>query len=135
MSLQESKTDSQTFNSSLERAMAEIDRIEKMRAAMQVCGVDPDLIEQAIESAKSSADLFGRHDCAMVVARAWTPTQAGVIFDKDFWPAYPEREGNNPKKPAREKFVRKVISGENPNDMVAGARRLAEYHQAKGDVG
>lgn len=68
-------------------------------------------------------------------ARETAAQTAGKIFDDEFWSAYPDREGNNPKKPAREKFVRKVISGENPNDMVAGARRLAEYHQAKGDVG
>lgn len=34
---------------------------------------------------------------------------AGKIFDEQFWPSYPPRT-NNPKKPAREKFIKLVVN-------------------------
>jgi len=42
-----------------------------------------------------------------------------------FWQAYPKRSGENPKKPAREKFERAVAKGVDPEDIIAGARRYA----------
>lgn len=50
---------------------------------------------------------------------------AAAEFEK-FWAAYPRREGSNPKKPAAEKFLRLVLSGINPADIIAGAKRYAE---------
>lgn len=42
-----------------------------------------------------------------------------------FWRAYPKRDGDNPKKPARLKFDAAIRRGEDPAAIVAGAEALA----------
>lgn len=50
----------------------------------------------------------------------------GKIFDEQFWPAYPSRgQAQNPKKPARLKFVAACNRGEDPSAIVAGAKAYA----------
>lgn len=49
-------------------------------------------------------------------------------FFEEFWHAYPRREGPNPKKPAREKFLRLVAKGVDPERLIEAARKLAEEH-------
>lgn len=53
------------------------------------------------------------------------PSLAREKFE-EFWKAYPRREGSNPRKPAEEQFVRVVKAGEDPEAIIAGARRCAE---------
>lgn len=44
---------------------------------------------------------------------------------EDFWKAYPRRKGDNPRKPAEEKFARLVKSGIDPQTMIDAAKRMA----------
>jgi hypothetical protein len=46
-------------------------------------------------------------------------------FETTFWPAYPQRFGHNPKKPARDRLFLKIKSGENPDKILTGVRRFA----------
>jgi len=45
---------------------------------------------------------------------------------KEFWGAYPKREGANPKAPAEQKFANAVKAGADPKEIVAAAGRYAE---------
>lgn len=59
------------------------------------------------------------------------PPQGGS-FD-EFWNVYPHRgKLPDPKKPAREKFERKVRDGTDPQEIIAGAKRYAELVSAEG---
>lgn len=50
----------------------------------------------------------------------------GKIFDEQFWPAYPSRgQAQNPKKPARLKFVAACNRGEDPLAIVAAVKAYA----------
>lgn len=50
----------------------------------------------------------------------------GKIFDEQFWPAYPSRgQAQNPKKPARLKFVAACNRGEDPAAIVAAVKAYA----------
>lgn len=49
-------------------------------------------------------------------------------FFPDFWLAYPRREGSNPKKPARERFIRLIAKGVRPEALIAAAQALAVEH-------
>lgn len=49
-------------------------------------------------------------------------------FFEEFWHAYPRREGPNPKKPARDRFLRLAAKGVDPETLIEAARRLAEEH-------
>ncbi len=62
-------------------------------------------------------------------------TEAGRFFDERFWPTFPKRDGSNPKKPARDKFIRIVVNGENPEAILAGAERLAQDLRRQGKLG
>ncbi|NGX96065.1 MAG: hypothetical protein G4V63_12830 [Candidatus Afipia apatlaquensis] len=53
-----------------------------------------------------------------------TPTRTDVKFD-EFWKSYPRRDGANPKEPARKLFAAAIKAGENPEAIIAGARRCA----------
>jgi len=55
------------------------------------------------------------------VAKATRPADR---FD-EFWKAYPRRKGDNPRKPAEEKFARLVKSGIDPQTMIDAAKRMA----------
>lgn len=44
---------------------------------------------------------------------------------EEFWKAYPRREGANPKDPAAKLFHAAVKSGEDPERIIAGAKRCA----------
>lgn len=45
-------------------------------------------------------------------------------FD-EFWSVYPRRQGANPKEPARKKFEAACRAGEDPDKIIAAARRYA----------
>jgi uncharacterized protein YdaU (DUF1376 family) len=51
-------------------------------------------------------------------------------FFPDFWLAYPRRDGPNPKKPAREVFLRLVAKGVDPQRLIDAAMALAREHPA-----
>jgi hypothetical protein len=55
-------------------------------------------------------------------------------FDR-FWATYPKRDGTNPKKPAKEKFIKLCKSGIDPEEIIAGAMRYANAEAARGKVG
>ncbi|MDX9861644.1 MAG: hypothetical protein RBS99_12085 [Rhodospirillales bacterium] len=60
----------------------------------------------------------------------YSPTPENA-FDR-FWSAYPHRgKLPDPKKPAREKFDRKVRNGIDPETIIAGARRYAGLVRAE----
>lgn len=46
-------------------------------------------------------------------------------FFADFWLAYPRREGPNPKKPAKDRFLRLVAKGHDPDTIIASAKAFA----------
>jgi hypothetical protein len=52
-------------------------------------------------------------------------TRPDPMFEK-LWAIYPKREGSNPKKPARAKFLRLVRDGADPEQIIAGAKHYAE---------
>lgn len=52
-------------------------------------------------------------------------TDFGLFFDDYVWPAYPERKPDNPKKPARLKFIRLCNAGEDPHAILAGVKAYA----------
>lgn len=68
------------------------------------------------------------------VATATRPN-TGKIFDEEFWPSYPKRDGANPRKPAREKFVTAVKSGHDPQAIVGGVRRYAAQLAKSNHIG
>ncbi len=104
-------------------------QIDRMRESMQACGVDPGLIEQAVLSA-TTADLFA----APVVARI-SAASASKWFDEKFWPNVPKRDGQNPKEPARKKIIAALISGENPDLILAGLSRLTQGLARRNKIG
>lgn len=53
------------------------------------------------------------------------------LFETQFWKAYPQRAGANPKKPARDKFVALVKRGVDPAEIIAGARAYASDPETK----
>lgn len=53
--------------------------------------------------------------------------RAEEIFETEFWPAYPKRDGSNPKQPAKTKFVAHVRSGIDPAEIVAGAKAYSIF--------
>lgn len=58
------------------------------------------------------------------------------LFDAQFWPAYPKRgDAANPKKPARDKFVRLVIAGRDPRTIIAAALRYGAIERTAGRAG
>jgi hypothetical protein len=56
-------------------------------------------------------------------------------FDTEFWPEYPKRLGNNPKKAARGKYVSRRKGGVPKADMLDGAVRYRKYCEAADQVG
>ena len=46
---------------------------------------------------------------------------------EEFWKVYPYRNGTNPKKPAADKFIRHCKLGKDPDQMIEGARRYANF--------
>jgi len=68
------------------------------------------------------------------VADATRPN-AGKIFDDEFWPRYPKREGSNPRKPARDKFLIAVKSGHDPASIVGGVERYATSLAKSNQIG
>ena len=44
---------------------------------------------------------------------------------EEFWKAYPRRKGDNPRKPAEDKFNRLVKTGIDPQVMIDAAKRMA----------
>lgn len=83
---------------------------------------------------KKESDPENSNSHIRAVADATRPN-AGKIFDEEFWPKYPKREGPNPKKPAREAFIAAVKSGHDPTTIVGGAQRFAASAAALGQVG
>lgn len=109
--------------------MATESQIKKMTAAMLICGVSDLLIDQ-VRSSIANAGFFG----APAVA-GLSPREAGLFFDNEFWPEYPRRGGRNPKEPARKKVVSIIVSGENPQLILAGVRRLKQGLAARNKIG
>lgn len=61
--------------------------------------------------------------------------RAEVFFDEQFWPNYPKRDGSNPKDPARKKIISVVVSGENPDLILEGLRRLVQDLRRRNRIG
>lgn len=70
---------------------------------------------------------------ASLVAPTTGPKAVQVAFD-EFWEAYPQRDGANPRKPAFKKFAARVRSGADPEAIIAAAGRYAAELRAKGRV-
>lgn len=104
--------------------------IVKMRAAMLACGVAPELIDQAVTSVSEEEGLFQ----APAVSRV-SVSEANRFFAEKFWPNYPRRDGGNPKEPARKKLVAAIVSGENPEEILEGLRRLVQDLRRRNKVG
>lgn len=68
------------------------------------------------------------------VADATRPN-AGKTFDQEFWPAYPKREGANPRKPARNAFLVAVKNNHDPAEIIAGVKRYAATLAKAGQIG
>jgi hypothetical protein len=68
------------------------------------------------------------------ISKESTRAQAERFFDERFWPAFPKREGSNPKEPAKKKFVALVVGGENPEAILAGALQYEQDLRRRGDL-
>jgi hypothetical protein len=80
-------------------------------------------------------DQEGTKDRIRAVAVATRP-EAEKIFDERFWPEYPKRgDAANPKKPARDKFVRLVKDGTDPEVMISAAKRFCLIEREAGRYG
>ena len=69
---------------------------------------------------------------------AASPPAAAETVDRfdEFWAVYPKRGlAANPRKPARDKFLRAVKSGADPEAIIGGARRYAEIEKRSGRFG
>jgi hypothetical protein len=89
-------------------------------------------------SRASDADL-GPSTCTLdqgphTAAGAEAPPDARDWFE-EFWKEYPQRDGDNPKLPARMKFDGLVKTGLDPAIIIAGAKRYAEKSREKGQAG
>lgn len=56
-----------------------------------------------------------------------TDDEADLIFDEQFWPAYPRRTGEQNEAEARKRFRKIVRSGEDVDKIVIAAAKLAEH--------
>lgn len=72
----------------------------------------------------------GSHTAAGAIA-----PPSGRDFFEEFWKEYPQRDGDNPKLPAKIKFDGLVKTGVDPDLMIAGARRYAAKAREKQQVG
>jgi hypothetical protein len=80
-------------------------------------------------------DQEGTMDRIRAVAKATRP-DAEKIFDERFWPEYPKRgDAANPKKPAKDKFVRLVKDGIDPEVMISAAKRFCQIEREAGRHG
>lgn len=131
-------------------------RREKDRARKALSRKKPDQREPevAAENPQPSTNLSADIVVAAEV-RSPTPSKNNItpLFQKDsgkedsriqharedrfdeFWRAYPKREGNNPRKPASERFGRAVAKGADPTEIISGAHRYAEHLKATGKDG
>ena len=71
-------------------------------------------------------------------ADAPRPKSEGKILKNDpfdpFWAAYPKRKGDNPKKTAKAKFEKALENGADPEDIIAGAKKLAEVLKSENKI-
>ncbi len=104
-------------------------KIETMRKSMIACDIDPVMIEQVVASIPVPV-LFAAPAVPSVGAAA-----ADRFFAEKFWPNYPKRAGGNPKEPARKKLVQLIVSGENPDAILDGLRRLVRGLRARDKIG
>lgn len=77
--------------------------------------------ESESEREKKEKKVFRR------VAKATAPN---VEFE-EFWKAYPRREGDNPKAPARKLFEAAVKQGADPKAIIAGVKAACARNQDK----
>jgi hypothetical protein len=92
--------------------------------------VTPPETETETETEQNRAEKTVR---AVAVA---TRPEAEKIFDERFWPEYPKRgDAANPKKPAKDKFVRLVRDGTDPEVMISAARRFCQIEREAGRYG
>jgi len=95
---------------------------------------------EAKTGGQPAANMVAGQDSSMnrkelTIERVTRGREAERFFDEIFWPEYPKRDGNNPKEPARKKIIAAVMSGENPDDILAGVRRLAHGHRVRNEIG
>jgi hypothetical protein len=62
------------------------------------------------------------------------PDGADARFE-EFWAAYPKRDGDNPKRRAKNAWNARLAAGTTADEMIAGAKRYAVYVQARGIAG
>lgn len=76
-----------------------------------------------LSSLLTSSEVLEKKE-EVVIAHARSESCASV-FDEQFWPAYPKRKGNNPRHPAKQKFIALVKSGVSAEAMIIGAKNYA----------
>ena len=62
-------------------------------------------------------------------------TGASACRFEEFWEAYPKRDGDNPKLPAKMKFDALVKTGVDPQTLIDGAKAYADEARRKGQIG
>lgn len=67
-------------------------------------------------------------------AGAEAPPVVSELFE-EFWKEYPQRDGDNPKLPAKIKFDALVKTGVDPALIIAGAKRYAAKAREKNQIG
>lgn len=93
--------------------------------------LDFDLLDKMVAagaSARMVVDMLKEKSAEGSAAKA---TAAFLQFRA----AYPKRDGANPWRPAELKFYTLVKSGVDPAEIIAGAIKLAQDEQARGNIG
>lgn len=76
----------------------------------------------------------GSEEAAQMEEEGGNSNTYGARFD-EFWSLFPDRDGPNPKKPARQKFENAVKRGVDPECIIRGAKMYALHCKAKNSVG
>jgi hypothetical protein len=87
--------------------------------------VDQDPPSRTVAVATAAGGQADLVENSPAVSKAVAAVVAGKLFE-DFWAAYAKRDGANPKEPAKKRFIAAVMSGEDADAIIAGARGYAE---------
>lgn len=103
---------------------------ERAATRITVCNYDKyqlggDADQNANRDAPGTRPVRGRNELEELNNSTIKQSVVREKFD-EFWKVYPRRDGANPRKTAAEAFLRAVRSGDDPEAIIAGARRCAE---------
>jgi hypothetical protein len=91
--------------------------------------------QPAILEKKEEKEKQEREETDIGAVATATRPNIGKVFDEEFWPNYPKRDGANPRKPARIAFLTAVKSGHDSAAIVSGLRRCVSALSTANQIG